>query len=94
MAKKIKPGHYYPDISNEFEMARINYGLFDKKGDHFIEKDGSKMLLKDFDPTVQSSLINNVAAGRATSKHLRSRIVKFTTEWYWDFNQKTEKPNE
>lgn len=79
-------GKYYPDISAEFEMARINYGLF--------EKDGKKMLQKDFDPTANPSMINNVVAGRASNDELRARIEKFTKKWYWDFNKKTEHPEE
>lgn len=81
---KRERGHFYPDISSEFEMARINYGIF--------EKDGDKMLQKDFDPTVSPSMINNVVAGRSSHDDLRKRIEKFTKKWYWDFNKKSKMP--
>lgn len=81
-----KPGHYYPDISAEFEIARINYGLF--------EKEGEKLNQKDFDPTVSPSMINNVVAGRSSNKELRRRILKFTRQWYWEFDRKTTEPEE
>ncbi len=76
-------GNYYKDISNEFEVARINYGLF--------KNDGEKLLQKDFDPTVNPSLINNVAAGRSSNDELRKRIIKFTGKWYWNYKNKSKK---
>lgn len=74
-------GTYYPDITNEFEIARINYGIFRNKG--------VKLLLKDFDPTVSSSLINNVVAGRSSNDALRQRVFKFTRIWYWYHKRKS-----
>lgn len=83
---KGERGHFYPDISSEFEMARINYGIF--------ARDGEKMLQKDFDPTVSPSMINNVVAGRSSHDDLRKRIEKFTKKWYWDFDKKSKMPEE
>ena len=83
---KRERGHFYPDISAEFEMARINYGIF--------ERDGEKMLQKDFDPTVSPSMINNVVAGRSSNDELRKRIEKFTRKYYWSFDKKSEMPEE
>lgn len=80
MAEK---GKYYKDISLEFDIARINYGLF--------KNDGDKMLQKDFDPTVNPSLINNVVAGRSSNDELRKRIIKFTNRWYWHHKLKSPK---
>lgn len=83
---KRNPGHFYEDIALEFEMARINFGIF--------MNDREKLNQKDFDPTVSPSMINNVVAGRSSHNQLRSRIVRFTEKWYWDFEKKTEKINE
>lgn len=86
-----KRGHFYPDISSEFEIARLNYGL--ANGD-------DKLKLKDFhqvldgDDEFSSALISNIVAGRTSHRELRQQIEDFTERWYWNYNKKTAKPDE
>lgn len=63
-----QPGHYNPDIRDDFKVALINYGK---------RKNGKALSQKDFDPTINRSHINNVASGRDLNRPLRQRIEDF-----------------
>jgi len=74
---KNPKNYFYPDITNEFEIARINYGM--------ATRNGKKLKQKDFDPSVSPSMINNVVTGRSSNPDLRKRIERFTQTWYYEY---------
>lgn len=59
-----QPGHYYPDIRDDFKKALIDSGIKQQ----------------DFDTSVSPSHINSVASGRQMNRSLRQRIEKFIKE--------------